>query len=82
MPPTPFFLHDNQFVFMDVNRQACLSLGYTRDELVGMTSLGLDPDVHPGCARGVERRRLDAGETGVFEIRHRRKDRVRCSRSR
>ena len=42
-----FFLQDDQLVVVDVNRQACLSLGYTRDELVGMTPLDFDPDVTP-----------------------------------
>src|SRR4051794_15500083 len=68
-----FFLQDNQLVVVDVNRQACLSLGYTRDELVGMTPLDFDPDVTPAMLEEFGRR-LDAGEMLVFESRHRRKD--------
>src|SRR3954451_905039 len=68
-----FFLQDNQLVVVDVNRQACLSLGYTRDELVGMTPLDFDPDVTPAMLEEFGRR-LDAGELLVFESRHRRKD--------
>src|SRR5205807_1337592 len=30
-----FFLQDDRGIILDVNRQACASLGYTRDELVG-----------------------------------------------
>ncbi len=68
-----FFLHDDQLVVVDVNRQACLSLGYTRDELVGMTPLDFDPDVTPARLEEFGRR-LDAGEMLVFESHHRRKD--------
>ena len=68
-----FFLHDDQLVVVDVNRQACLSLGYTRDELVGMTPLDFDPDVTPAMLEEFGRR-LDAGEMLVVESRHRRKD--------
>ena len=31
-----FFLHDDQLTVLDVNRQACESLGYSREELIGM----------------------------------------------
>src|SRR5271166_1416455 len=68
-----FFLQDDQLVVMDVNRQACQSLGYTRDELVGMTPLDFDPDVTPALMEEM-RRRDDAGEELAFESRHRRKD--------
>ncbi len=36
-----FFLHDDKFVIVDVNRKACESLGYARDELLGMTPVQL-----------------------------------------
>ena len=68
-----FFLQDDQLVVVDVNRQACQSLGYTRDELVGMTPLDFDPDVTPAMLEEFGRR-LDTGEMLVFESRHRRKD--------
>ena len=68
-----FFLQDDRLVVVDVNRQACQSLGYTRDELVGMTPLDFDPDVTPAMLEEFERR-LDTGEMVVFESRHRRKD--------
>ncbi len=68
-----FFVQDAQLGNVDVNRQACLSLGYTRDELVGMTPLEFDPDVTPAVLEEF-RRRQDAGETIVIESRHRRKD--------
>ena len=42
-----FFLQDDSGVILDVNRQACESLGYTREELVGKTPADFDPDVTP-----------------------------------
>ena len=68
-----FFLLDDRHVVLDVNRQACQSLGYTRDELVGMTPLDFDPDITPAIIEEIGRK-LDAGEMVVFESRHRRKD--------
>ena len=57
-----FFLFDDRNVVLDVNRQACESLGYTRDELLGMTPIDFDPDVTPADLRGDQeqaRRRTD-----------------------
>ena len=68
-----FFLQDDRGVILDVNRRACESLGYTRDELVGKTPLDFDPDVTPALLEELGRR-LDAGETVAFDSRHRRKD--------
>jgi PAS domain S-box-containing protein len=53
-----------------VNREACDSLGYTRDELVGMS---------PGVRRGETGfytivSHLDSGDVVTFDSRHRRKD--------
>ena len=68
-----FFLHDEQLKLVDVNRQACQSLGYSREELVGMHprafDAGLDEET---IAQIAERAR--AGEKITFETRHRRKD--------
>src|SRR5437879_3113449 len=68
-----FFLHDEQGRILDVNRQACESLGYARDELVGMVSFHFDPDVTPADLESFGRQ-LDGGGTIAFESRHRRKD--------
>jgi len=68
-----FFLHGDGFVVLDVNRQACESLGYTRDELLGMNPLDFDPAVTPAFLEEIDRR-LMAGEVMAFESRHRRKD--------
>ena len=68
-----FFLHDEDGTILDVNRQACASLGYARDELIGMHPKGFDPDIDDARLKSIMER-LDAGETVVFETRHRRKD--------
>ena len=68
-----FYLQAYDGVILDVNRQACQSLGYTRDELIGMTPLDFDPDFTPAMMEEM-RRRGDAGEEIAFESRQRRKD--------
>ena len=69
-----FFLHDgDDGRVLDVNRRACESLGYTRDELLGMTPFDFDPDLTPALIED-RIRKLNAGETIAFEARHRRKD--------
>src|SRR4029077_5875861 len=68
-----FFLLDDRHVVLDVNRKACQSLGYTRDELVGKTAPDWDPDITPADIDEINRK-LNAGETVAFESRHRRKD--------
>jgi PAS domain S-box-containing protein len=68
-----FFLFDDRGVVLDVNRQACQSLGYTRDELLGMAPTDFDPDVTRARLEEL-RRKLDDGQLMAFESRHRRKD--------
>ena len=68
-----FFVFDDASRVQDVNRQACESLGYTRDELMGMCPFDFDPDITPATL-GEIRRKLEAGETVTFRTRHRRKD--------
>lgn len=67
------FLHDHHGRVIDVNRQACESLGYQRDELIGMTPTEYDPDVTPTFLKAI-RSRLTAGETIAFDSQHQRKD--------
>jgi two-component system, cell cycle sensor histidine kinase and response regulator CckA len=67
------FVHDQGGRLLDVNQQACVSLGYTRDELIGMSPDQFDPDVSLEFLEGLGPR-LDNGEVIAFESRHRRKD--------
>ena len=66
-----FLLRDG--VVVDVNRAACESLGYTREEMLGNVPSKFDPDVTPAKLEDITRR-LSAGETVAFDSRHRRKD--------
>jgi PAS domain S-box-containing protein len=68
-----FFLMDEKLTVVDANRQACESMGWSRDELIGMHphdfNVGLDELT---VARLVQR--AAGGETPTFETLHRRKD--------
>ena len=68
-----FFLHDDELLVIDVNRQACASLGYSRDELVGKYPLDYDVGLDE-AAIGRLTERFGAGENVTFESLHRRKD--------
>jgi PAS domain S-box-containing protein len=69
-----FFVHDEEEPrLIDVNRRACESLGYTREELIGMLPQDFDPDVSSERSQWM-RQRIKAGEVCSFETRHRRKD--------
>jgi PAS domain S-box-containing protein len=68
-----FFLHDDQATILDVNQQACASLGYTREELIGMHPRIFDVGLDDASIERL-RQRVVAGETLTFETRHRRKD--------
>lgn len=66
-------LHDLEGRMLEVNRQACETLGYSREELLRMT-IG---DISPNFSLSVFRPRWEQLETGVpftFTSTHRRKD--------
>lgn len=68
-----FFLHNKEGRFIDVNKLACSSLGYTREELLEMSvkdvEVGPDPD---GLKQLWEQ--LNKGDNVLIEGKHRRKD--------
>ena len=68
-----FFLHDENLAVLEVNRQACESLGYSRDEIIGMHPHDFDAGLDEASIAGI-RERVAAGETVTFESLHRRKD--------
>lgn len=68
-----FFLMDHELNVIDVNRQACEGLGYTRDELIGMSPRDFDDALDARSMAELAERAI-AGETVTFETRHRRRD--------
>jgi PAS domain S-box-containing protein len=68
-----FFLHDEQLNVVDVNRQACESLGYKREQLIGMHPRAFDATLDEASMIKLAER-VARGETVTFETLHRRKD--------
>jgi len=69
-----FFLHDIQGRILNVNRQACESLGYSREELLSMTIADVDVEVVPKRHTAQYWRRAQEEYPITFEGTHRRKD--------
>lgn len=68
-----FFLMDEHLVVIDVNRRACDSLGYDREDLIGMRPFDFDAALDAAAIADLARR-AGAGETLTFETAHRRRD--------
>jgi len=69
-----FFLHDDErLTLVDVNRQACASLGYSREELIGMHPRDFDVGLDEASILALAER-VGAGDTVTFETVHRRRD--------
>ena len=69
-----FFLIDDQHLFRYINDAACHSLGYSREELLAMGLLDINPDISPDTLEGLK---LIASESGLLrpiETRHRAQD--------
>ena len=68
-----FFLFDEHQALLDVNRQACESLGYSREEMIGMHPRDFDAGLDEASIARIGER-VKTGETVTFETLHRRKD--------
>ena len=68
-----FFLLDDDWTILDVNRQACHGLGYSREELIGKHKSDFDVGLDDTSIQRLKQR-IVAGEAITFETRHRRKD--------
>lgn len=68
-----FFVHDGAGRFIEVNRQACESLGYSRDELRAMTIADVDASVSAAEVTSILER-VRTGEHVTVTSTHRRKD--------
>ncbi|TLS67230.1 PAS domain S-box protein [Mariprofundus erugo] len=67
------FAHDFQGRFLDVNREACESLGYSHDELLSMSVMDIDENFDLARARTFWGG-IDPGQTVTVQGKHRRKD--------
>ena len=59
--------------FLDVNEQECRDLGYSRDELLSMSVLDIDPGFGTADKKMIDEQIRKSG-VALFERRHRRKD--------
>ena len=69
-----FFTLDYEGTIHDVNQRACLNLGYSRKELLGMNISEVDIETDPEQHRQEFWEPLERGEHVTFEGTHRRKD--------
>ena len=67
------FVHDPEGRIVDANRRACESLGYERDELLGMNVADVEEGLAPGALAGLWER-MEPGKTVPVDGAHRRKD--------
>jgi PAS domain S-box-containing protein len=67
------FVHDEQGKIVDMNRQACETLGYTREELIGAVPTLFDPNIDEISIQRLKER-LEAGDLLTFESATQRKD--------
>lgn len=70
------FVTNDRDTVIDVNRQACESLGYSREELIGMTPYDFDRSGDAAAMRALWLR-MRAGEVVTFETYHWHKDGTR-----
>jgi PAS domain S-box-containing protein len=68
-----FFVLDDDWTILDVNRQACHALGYRREELIGKHKSDFDVGLDDPSIERLKQRAV-AGEAITFETRHQRKD--------
>lgn len=67
------FVHDLQGRFLEVNRQACVSLGYAREELLAKHVSDVVPDWNEKSALALWQSKA-INESTALQSRHRRKD--------
>ena len=67
------FVHDDTGRILDVNRQACVSLGYSREELLAMRVFDIDREADPVPTRAAWAQ-ITPDVVRTLQGRHRRKD--------
>jgi PAS domain S-box-containing protein len=68
-----FFVLDENWTILDVNRRACEALGYSREQLIGRLKSDFDVELDDASIRRLKQRVL-AEKAVNFETRHKRKD--------
>jgi two-component system cell cycle sensor histidine kinase/response regulator CckA len=68
-----FFLHDEKGHVVDVNRHGCEALGFSREEMIGMSPLEYDAELDPAQMERMIRE-FEVGKLYTFDTIHRRKD--------
>ncbi|MFP4476040.1 MAG: PAS domain S-box protein [Desulfatibacillaceae bacterium] len=68
------FIHDDQGRIVDVNKKACKSLGYSREELLGLSVRDIDPHAEDRGDMEVLWGALARHFQATFEAVHRKKD--------
>ena len=68
--PDAFFLHQLDGTIIDVNDRACTQLGYSRDELIGLTPYAFDFELKPEKMESLLTM-LNQGQCPIFEAQHR-----------
>ncbi len=71
--PDSFFAHNFQGRIVQVNQKACSSLGYSRDEMAGMSVIDFEQGISPAEAAELWEK-VAGGAVVSFEGEHRRKD--------
>lgn len=68
-----YIIDQQDYRFLDVNAEACRSLGYSSEELLALTVYDIDPDADPNEMENLQRD-IDTSQLHVFERRHKTKD--------
>ena len=68
--PDAFLLHQLDGTIIDVNDRACTLLGYSRNELIGLTPYAFDIELKPEKVESLFML-LNQGQHPIFETRHR-----------
>jgi PAS domain S-box-containing protein len=71
--PDAMFIHDHNGKFIEVNRQACVSTGYNKDELLAMNVTDLEQNFDLARAQALWSQ-IVPGETHSLKGLHRHKD--------
>jgi PAS domain S-box-containing protein len=71
--PDALFVHDLEGCFVDANRAACESLGYTREELLKLRLADVEQQLDPVTTRAICAQ-IQPGQTRTLYGRQRRKD--------